>query len=149
MSSSPDAAAAAPETNYGKAIETINWLLPAEKSMSWVLFTHGTLVWWKHKDLEKGADLQSAAVEMLREYGPVYPGSSFGDFSIEELDDDRGYLVTCHRDEILTLMLNGDHGLVSAQGGGDMMTGLIGRSRRATDAEELKVVHVQDNRDVY
>lgn len=36
--------------------------------------------------------------------GPVHAGSSFGDFSTIELPDGKGWVVTCHHNDILTFV---------------------------------------------
>ena len=106
---------------------------------SWVLFENGTCVVL----MEPGDDPAAQATELLRENGPVYPGSSFGDFSTIELDDGRGWVVTCHHNDILTYVGPDEVGPERAN---DLVVGLLGRSRRGQDAEDLKVIHVEDRR---
>ena|SRR5688500_421875 len=106
---------------------------------SWVLFENGTCVVL----MEPGDDLADQATASLREYGPVYPGSSFGDFATIELEDGRGWLVTCHQNDILTYVGQDEVGPEHAN---DLVVGLLGRSRRGQDAEDLKVIHVEDRR---
>ena len=65
---------------------------------SWVLFENGTCVIL----MEPEADLAAQATALLREWGPVHAGSSFGDFSTIKLEDGRGWVVTCHHNDILT-----------------------------------------------
>jgi hypothetical protein len=106
---------------------------------SWVLFENGTCVVLT----VPVDDLAARATALLREYGPVYPGSSFGDFSTIELEDGRGWVVTCHHNDILTYVGPDEVGPEHAN---DLVVGLLGRSRRGKDAEELKVIHVEDRR---
>lgn len=105
---------------------------------SWVLFEYGTCVLL----MEPEADLAAQATALLREYGPVHAGSSFGDFSTITLEDGRGWVVTCHHDDILTLV-GPDEISADAE---DVVVGLLGRSKRGQDAEELRVLHVEDKR---
>jgi hypothetical protein len=106
---------------------------------SWVLFEHGTCVVL----MEPGDDLAAQATALLRENGPVYPGSSFGDFATIELEARRGWVVTCHHTDILTYVSPDEVGPEHAN---DLVVGLLGRSRRGQDAEDLNVIHVEDRR---
>lgn len=92
--------------------------------------------------MEPEADLQSQAVELLREYGPVHAGSPAGDFSAINLDNDPGWVVTCHHPDILTYVSVEDAG----DDPNDLTVGLLGRSCRDTDGAALEVIHVEDNR---
>jgi len=105
---------------------------------SWVLFENGTCVIL----LEPEADLAAQATALLREFGPVHAGSSFGDFSTITLEDGRGWVITCHHNDILTFV-GPDEASPDAQ---DVVIGLLGRSKRGQDAEQLRVLHVEDKR---
>jgi hypothetical protein len=105
---------------------------------SWVLFENGTCVIL----MEPEADLSAQATALLREYGPVHAGSSFGDFSTITLADGRGWVVICHHNDILTFV-GPDEADPDAQ---EVAVGLLGRSKRGQDAEQLRVLHVEDKR---
>lgn len=105
---------------------------------SWVLFENGTCVIL----MEPEADLAAQATALLHEYGPVHAGSSFGDFSTITLEDGRGWVVTCHHNDIFTFV-GPDEANADAE---DVVVGLLGRSKRGQDAEELRVLHVEDKR---
>lgn len=105
---------------------------------SWVLFENGTCVIL----MNPGADLAAQATALLREFGPVHAGSSFGDFSTITLEDGRGWVVTCHHGDILTFV-GPDEASPDAV---DVVIGLLGRAKRGQDADELRVLHVEDNR---
>ncbi len=105
---------------------------------SWVLFENGTCVVL----MDPAADLAAQARSLLEEWGPVRAGSSFGDFSVISLDDDRGWVVTSHHDDILTFV-GPDEVAPDAE---ELTIGLLGRSKRSQDAEELRVLHVEDKR---
>lgn len=104
---------------------------------SWVLFENGTCVFL----MEPEADLAAQAVSLLKEYGPVGPGSSFGDFSVIDLDDG-GWVVTCHHNDILTYVGPNE----AKPGAVEVAIGLYGRSKRGQDAEDLRVIHIEDKR---
>jgi hypothetical protein len=105
---------------------------------SWVLFENGTCVIL----MEPEADLAAQATALLKEWGPVHAGSSFGDFGTIELEDGRGWVVTCHHNDILTFVGPDE----VRPGAAEVAVGLYGRSKRGRDAEELRVLHVEDKR---
>ena len=105
---------------------------------SWVLFENGTCVIL----MEPEADLAAQATALLKEWGPVHAGSSFGDFGTIELEDGRGWVVTCHHNDILTFVGPDE----VRHGAEEVAVGLYGRSKRGRDAEELRVLHVEDKR---
>src|SRR5262245_49205742 len=105
---------------------------------SWVLFENGTCVIL----MEPETDLAAQATELLREWGPVHAGSSFGDFGTIELEDGKGWVVTCHHNDILTFVGPDE----MSPGAEDLAIGLYGRSKRGQDAEQLRVLHVEDKR---
>ncbi|MGR6913955.1 hypothetical protein ACU635_06860 [[Actinomadura] parvosata] len=117
------------------AIETWRTLLDPAKS--WVLFGHDTCVILVRPD----GDLADQATTLLREYGPVHPGTPAGDFDTIELRDAPGWVVTGHHPDILTYVApdeldDHDH----------LVVGLHGRSKRDQDGHDLAVVHVEDKR---
>lgn len=105
---------------------------------SWALFENGTCVIL----MEPEADLAAQATAILREYGPVHAGTSFGDFSTITLEDGGGWVVTCHHNDILTFVGPEEAGPDAA----DVVVGLLGRCKRGQDAEQLRVLHVEDKR---
>jgi len=104
----------------------------------WALYTHGTCV------VVTGADrppdsAAARAVAVLRAAGPVRVGSPSADFGV--IDVAQGWVVTCHHPDILTFVAEGD-----VADPGPLTVGLLGRTRRDQDAEELRVVHVEATR---
>src|SRR5262249_11435627 len=69
-------------------------------------------------------------------------GSSFGDFSVITLDNGRGWVVTCHHPDILTMVGRDEVEPDST----DVLIGLLGRSKRGQDTDELLVLHVENRR---
>jgi hypothetical protein len=104
---------------------------------SWVLFASGTAVVL----VDPADDLAGQAVGILREYGPVHPGSSAGDFATIDLTPAPGWVVTGHHPDVLTYVAPDEVSPVS-----DVVVGLTGRAKRDRDARELTVVHVEDKR---
>ena len=104
----------------------------------WVLFSNGTCVIL----MEPEDDLEAQAIELMREWGPVHVGSPAGDFNTITLPDDPGWVVTCHHNDILTYVAPDE----LDEDPDDVMVGLLGRSKRDQDSEDLQVIHVEDNR---
>lgn len=79
---------------------------------------------------------------MLREYVPVHAGTQAGDFGTIDLDAAAGWAVYGHHNDILTYVGPDE----VEDGADDLVVGLLGRSKRDQDGEELAVVHVGDKR---
>lgn len=104
---------------------------------SWVLFAHGTCVVL----VDPAEDLARQAVEILRAYGPVYPGSPAGDFGTIDLVAAPGWVVTGHHPDVLNYVAPAEVSQVS-----DVLVGMTGRAKRDRDGRELTVVHIEDTR---
>ncbi|WP_225992852.1 hypothetical protein [Actinomadura rudentiformis] len=104
---------------------------------SWVLFENGTCVIL----MEPEEDLAAQATEILREYGPVHPGSEAGDFGTIDLEAAPGWVVYGHHNDVLTYVSPEE-----VESPEDVMIGLLGRSKRDQDGRGLTVVHVEDKR---
>lgn len=68
---------------------------------SWVLFSHGTCVILR----QPSRDLHGQAIELLQEWGPVYPGSPYGDFTVLTHRGKSGWVVKCHHPDIMTYVM--------------------------------------------
>jgi hypothetical protein len=108
------------------------WRATLAPGRAWVAFANGTCV-----VLKDPKDARSEAIELLRRYGPVAPGGPSADFGTITLDDGRGWVVTGHHPDILVYVAPEE------APGAEIGVGLLGRAKRAADAEELEVVHVQ------
>ncbi|WP_017588671.1 hypothetical protein [Nocardiopsis ganjiahuensis] len=104
---------------------------------TWVLFEHGTCVVLT----SPGEDLRAQALDLLREYGPILPGSPAGDFDVIHPDSAEGWVVTGHHADILTYV---PPEAVTEES--DLAIGLHGRDRRHRDAADPRIVHVEDGR---
>lgn len=107
---------------------------------SFVVFAHGTVVIFVAPDA--AIDLADAARALLAEWGPVHAGTPAGDFDTIVLPDERGWAITCHHPDVLTLVLPDEATAATT----DLSIGLHGRSKRDADARELQVAHVEDRR---
>jgi methyltransferase (TIGR00027 family) len=99
----------------------------------WVLFRNGTYVVFT----EATEDMSARASDLLREWGPVHPGSPAGDFAVMALHDAAGWIVTCHHPDVLTYVAPDE----TPDPPTDLAIGLLGRAKRALDAQELVVAH--------
>jgi hypothetical protein len=106
--------------------------------VSWVVFEHGTCVVLTAPD----DDLELQATELLREFGPVHPGSPSGDFRSTTLQNAEGWVVGGHHPDILNYVAPGE----VPEPVESVAVGLCGRSKRHRDGTELRVVHVEDKR---
>lgn len=111
---------------------------------SWVLFEHGTCVVLAEPGADELAaraadELAAQAVRVLREFGPVLPGSPAADFGTIPLDRAPGWVVTGHHPDVLTYVAPGE-----VDEPDSLAVGLTGRSKRHQDAEDLAVIHVED-----
>lgn len=106
---------------------------------SWVLFRNGTCVIL----IQPEGDLAAQATELMKEWGPVYVGTPAADFNVINLAPAPGWIVTCHHQDILTYVSPDE--MMGAEPN-DLMVGLLGRSKRDRDAQELKIIHIDDRR---
>lgn len=107
------------------------------KEKSWVVFAHGTCV-----VVANGAGQPAdCAIQVMKEYGPVYAACPAADFTTLKLSDDSGWLVGFHHPDILTYVTESE-----AHQQTDLQIGLLGRTKRDLDAKELQVIHIEDTR---
>jgi hypothetical protein len=124
------------DDRLAELVETWRNIIVGE-GKSWVLFEHGTCVIFS----SPVADPTAEATALLKEWGPVVPGTPAGDFDVIELQNHPGWVVTCHHPDIL--MYVGPEEFEAREEPDDLVIGLTGRARRHQDAEELRVVHVE------
>jgi hypothetical protein len=99
----------------------------------WVLFRHDTYVVFT----KPIPDMKSVALETLRRWGPVHPGSPSGDFSVLQLRDAPGWVVAGDHPDVLTYVAPDE----LPGNPTDLEVGLLGRSKRDRDGKELDIVH--------
>lgn len=104
---------------------------------TWVLFGHGTVVIFNQPETDPGGQ----AVELMKSWGPVVVGTPAGDFNVITASQTPGWLVTCHHTNILTYVSPDE---VESPTTSDWIIGLIGRSKRDQDAQELEILHIEN-----
>ena len=106
----------------------------------WVVFRHGTAwVLEESSPAISAADVESEAVANLGEHGPVLVGSSAGDFNPLPLKGGLGWLVCFSPEGMFTALLPQECPVPPDP----LRIGLMGREKRARDAAELEVIHVE------
>jgi len=122
-------------SDINSLIETWREILEAGITR-WVIFKHGTIVICRNPDV----DIKEYAIELMRTMGVVIPGSSHGDFNVTRLEEVPGWVVHYHHEDILSYVSPEE---LDEQNSPDMLIGLIGRKKRANDAQELEIVHIE------
>lgn len=124
-------------------LEAWRFIINDEK-ISWVVFEQGTCVIIKDNEEE----LDVVAKKLLKDWGPVVPGTSAGDFNVQNLEGYPGWVVECHHPDIVSYVSPEE--IIEAFSknyfGNHMAIGLFGRKKRDDDAKALKILHIEDNR---
>ena len=107
----------------------------AQTAGAWALFEHGTRVTLP----EPEADPAAQAAALLDQFGRVQIGTNTADFNVFPLENGLGWLVTCYHPQIVTYVGREE----AAPHTDEIFAGLMGRSKRAQDAEERRVIHVE------
>jgi len=107
------------------------------------MFEHGTCVIL----LEPEEDIRAQAIVIMKMWGPVVPGTSAGDFTVDIWEDLLGWTVFYHHPDMANYVNPEEFEEESEdQVQNDMIFGLIGRNKRNDDSQSLKIVHVEDKR---
>ena len=126
------------DDDHNDLIETWRGIIQGDNK-SWVLFEHGTCVILMQPEV----DLAAQAIALLKEWGHVQVGTDSADFNVMKLENDPGWVVTCHHPDILTYVPADED---KAEEPAEIMIGLMGRSMRDEDAKAPKVIHIEDKR---
>ncbi|MCR9291880.1 MAG: hypothetical protein NXI32_04115 [bacterium] len=119
-------------------IDIVRKILGDDKS--WVVFRNGTCVIVNDPQV----DLGEHAIALIKEWGPVYPGTPHGDFNTFKSGPTDGWIVTSHHNDIITYVGRSE---VDDSTASALSIGLIGRAKRDRDARDCEVVYVQQRRD--
>ena len=106
---------------------------------SWVVFENNTCVIL----MEPEDDLAQQAKDLLKEFGPYIVGTGSADMNVIELSNYPGWIVRGHHRDILNYI---PKEILKPDSESTLAIGIIGRHNRAQDAEELKIVHIEDKR---
>ncbi|WP_289660976.1 hypothetical protein [Flavobacterium panacagri] len=108
-----------------------------EKFQDWVLFKNGTYIIFENANTIP--DLESEAIKLMKEFGPVYTGSPAGDFDFTDLKKTEGWIVSGHGYGMYTYVNRNEikSDLIDIQ-----EIGLFGRSKRNLDGQNPVVIHI-------
>lgn len=106
-----------------------------DPAISWVLFKNGTCVML----LKPEDDLRASAILIIKSHGSVIPGSPSGDFEVTKIPEIDGWLITGDYPGIMDYVSSQE-----GKGKDDFEIGMIGRTKRESDAKTQEVVHVED-----
>jgi len=135
-----ETSSAAQEQGY---IDTWKELLRGFAGMTgFAVFSHGSVVILKGAHHSEDA-ARAEALEVMKRYGPVFPGSEAGDFNTTPTKGD-AWMVSGYHENLMTLVLSKDKDEVEITNpDSNMEVGIKGRGKRDQDSQDLKIVHVE------
>ena len=104
---------------------------------NWVLFKNGTYIIFD--DADGSFDVPTAAMEAMKQFGPVSVGGPAGDFEVFYLDETEGWVVGGHGYGIYTYVHPSE---MTSADPGDLEVGLLGRSKRDLDGADPEILYV-------
>jgi hypothetical protein len=107
------------------------------KYQDWVLFENGTYIIFD--DADTISNLESEAIKLMKEFGPVYAGGFAGDFNVISLTETLGWVVSGHGYGMYTYVHPNE---LNSEKPDDLTIGLYGRSKRNSDGKHPVVFHV-------
>ena len=102
----------------------------------WAIFRYGTTVLCH----DANKDPEQHALEVMKEWGPVVPGTPLGDFNVGYAEGSPGWIVVYAHEDIGNYV-NPDE--IDEMHHNHMSIGIYGRSKRHADFEALEIVHVE------
>lgn len=115
-------------------VEVWRMILKADPPATWILFSYGTCVIFP----ERIQNPELTAIDFLAEFGPAMVATASADFSVRILDNQKGFVVSCHHPQIFNYVRPELWGEES----GEAMVGLFARMDRGWDAHVQKIIHV-------
>jgi hypothetical protein len=103
----------------------------------WVLFKNGTYIIFDNADVIP--DLESEALKLVREFGPVYVGTPAADFDVTDLNKTEGWIVSGHGYGMYTYVIPDE---MKTKTPTVAAIGLYGRNKRNLDSENALIIHV-------
>jgi hypothetical protein len=109
------------------------------KYQHWVLFSNGTYVIIEDSTVQDAAGF---ATKIIKQYGPVYPGSPAGDFGVIHLTRTNGWAVSGQYDAMYTYVDTSELLNAGIQHPADVDVGLLGRRKRDKDGKECRIIYI-------
>lgn len=107
------------------------------KFQDWVLFENGTYIIFD--DISIIGDVKEKALQLMKEFGPVYAGGTAGDFNVIHLNLTEGWLVSGHGYVMYTYVHPSE---LDSESPNDLEIGLYGRSKRDSDGQNPEIIHI-------
>ncbi|WNI37837.1 hypothetical protein [Chryseobacterium sp. SG20098] len=107
------------------------------KFQDWVLFENGTYIIFD--DISIIGDVKEKALQLMKEFGPVYAGGPAGDFNVIHLNLTEGWLVSGHGYGMYTYVHPSE---LDSESPNDLEIGLYGRSKRDSDGQNPEIIHI-------
>jgi hypothetical protein len=104
---------------------------------NWVLFSNGTYIILADS-IE--TDKKNKAIEIMKEYGPVFAGSPAGDITVTTLNLAPGWSVGGHYYGMYTYVDQKE----MKPNPTDLEVGLYGRQKRDKDGKELNLIYLNE-----
>ncbi|MBW1658804.1 hypothetical protein [Flavobacterium quisquiliarum] len=107
------------------------------KFQDWVLFQNGTYIIFD--DADSIADIESEAIKLIKEFGPVNSGGRSEDFDVTDLNKTKGWIVSGYGYGIYTYVHPSE---IKSKIPDIIEIGLYGRTKRDLDGNTLIVIHI-------
>lgn len=107
------------------------------KFKDWVLFENGTYIIFD--DITQIENIETEAIKLMKEFGPVHVGGPAGDFNVIPLNETEGWVVSGHGYGMYTYVHPSELETASPD---NITIGLYGRSKRNDDGENPKIVYI-------
>jgi hypothetical protein len=111
------------------------------KFKDWVLFENGTYIIFD--DINQIDNIESEAIRLMKEFGPVHAGGPAGDFNVISLNKTEGWVVSGHGYGMYTYVNPSE---LETNSPDDITIGLFGRSKRNNDGENPKIVYINSSK---
>jgi hypothetical protein len=106
------------------------------KFQDWVLFKNGTYIIFEHAD--EISNLESVALKLMEEFGPVNTGERSGDFDVTDLKNTEGWIVSGHGYGMYTYV----NPLEIKSKKTNTKIGLLGREKRDLDGRNPVIINI-------
>src|SRR5690554_1988308 len=111
------------------------------KFKDWVLFENGTYIIFD--DIAQIENIETEAIGLMKEFGPVHAGGPAGDFNVISLNETEGWVVSGHGYGMYTYVNPSE---LATNSPDDVSIGLYGRSKRNNDGENPKIIYINSSK---
>jgi len=107
------------------------------KFQDWILFKNGTYIIFENAN--EIYDLESEALKLIKEFGPVYTGEHSEDFDVTDLKNIEGWIVSGHGYGMYTYVSPKE---IKSPTPNITAIGLYGRSKKDLDGRNPLIIHI-------